>query len=98
MPFDWAKINVLAVGVAAVVAFLVGGVWYTALFGKLWVKLHDYSEEKMAKMKASMSPPQFFGGMFLSYLVLAIALAALLTGFTQPTLATGVALGLLMWL
>ncbi len=38
MPFKLPDINILAVIVAALVAFFVGGVWYTALFGKQWVK------------------------------------------------------------
>ena len=98
MPFDFAKINWLAVLVAALVAFFVGAIWYTALFGKLWIKLHGFSEEKVKEMQANMSPPRFFGGMLLSYLVLALALAILLTGFATPNIATGILLGLVFWL
>jgi hypothetical protein len=62
MPFDLARVNFLAVLVAGLAAFFIGGLWYTVLFGKLWVKLHGYSEEKIKQMQASMSPPRFFGG------------------------------------
>jgi hypothetical protein len=98
VPFDLAKINIWAVLVAALIAFFIGGLWYTALFGKLWVRLHGYSEEKVKQMQAAMSPPLFFGGMFLSYLVLSFALAVLLTGFTDPNVLTGLALGLVFWI
>ena len=97
MPFDFAKVNVWAVLVAALIAFLVGGIWYTAVFGKLWVRLHGFSEERIAKMKAAMSPPRFFGGMFISYLVLAAALALTLTATPEPTAQTGILLGILFW-
>ena len=45
-----------------------------------------------------MKPARFFGGMVVSYLVLAVVMAILLTGFSQPTALTGVALGALLWL
>lgn len=98
MPLDFARINFLAVAVAGLVAFLIAGVWYTALFGKLWLRLHGYSEEKIKQMQAALPPPLFFGGMLLSYFVLAFALALLLTAFVEPTLLKGVALGGAFWL
>jgi hypothetical protein len=98
VPLDFAKINIWAVLVAALVAFFIGGLWYSVLFGKHWVKLHGWSEEKVKQMQAAMSPPRFFGGMLLSYLVLAIALAVLLSQFTEQTVLTGIGLGLVFWL
>src|SRR5262245_54944855 len=98
MPFNLSEINFLAVFVATLVAFLVGGVWYTALFGKLWIKLHDYSEERMAAMKARRPPPVFFGTMIVSYLVLALATAVLLTGFPTRNALTGAMVGAILWL
>jgi len=98
MLFDGAKINWLAVLSAGLIAFLVGAVWYTVLFGKLWVKLHGFSEAKLKEMQANMSPPRFFGGMVLSYLVIALALAVLLTGFPESNVTIGIGVGLLTWL
>ena len=98
MPFKLSEVNFLAVVVAGIVAFLVGGVWYTALFGKLWAKLHDYSEERMRAMKVRRPPPLFFGTMIVSYLVLAFAIALLLTGLTERTAVSGAAVGALLWL
>jgi hypothetical protein len=98
VPLTFAAINYLAVLVAGLAAFLVGGVWYTALFGKQWVKLHGYSEAKVKEMQAAMSPPRFFGGMLLCYLVLALVMALLLTNFFERSALTGAILGFLLWL
>jgi hypothetical protein len=98
MPFKFDKINWLAVLVAGLVAFLVGGVWYTALFGQLWIDLQGFSPDQVQEMQARMPPPLFFGGMFVCYLLLAFILALLLTGFDRPTATTGAVLGLLVWL
>jgi hypothetical protein len=98
MPFKLSEVNFLAVLVSALVGFLIGGVWYTALFGKLWIKLHNFSEERMAAMKARRPPPLFFGTMIVCYFVLAFALAILLTGFPAPNTLTGAAVGAIFWL
>ncbi len=92
-----SRINPLAVLVAALTAFLVAGMWYTALFGKLWVRLHGYSDDKVKQMKATLSPLRFFGGMLLSYLVLAAAVALLLTPLAEPSILSGAAAAFLNW-
>lgn len=98
MPFNGSEVNWWAVLVAGLAAFFVGGAWYTGIFGKLWVKLHGYSPEKVKEMQAKMSPPKFFGGMILSYLVLALVLAILMTGLKEQNAAVGAAMGFLVWL
>jgi hypothetical protein len=98
MPFKFSEINWLAVVVAAVVAFLVGGVWYQALFGKLWLKLHGYTPEQELAMKTLRPPPLFFGGMIVSYFVLALMLALLISAMPEKTALGGAALGVLVWL
>ena len=98
MPFDLVRVNIWAVLVGALIAFVIGGVWYTVLFGKLWVRLQGYSEQKIKEMQAKMSPPRFFGGMLASYLALASALGLMLTALPEPTALTGAAFSLLVWL
>jgi heme/copper-type cytochrome/quinol oxidase subunit 4 len=98
MPFHFENINWLAVLAAAVINFFVGAIWYTALFGKLWIKLNGYSEQQVKEMQAKMSPPRFFGGMILSQIVLALAVAFVLTSFAEPNLQTSVLVGLAFWL
>jgi hypothetical protein len=98
MPFRFADVNYLAVLVAGLIAFVVGAVWYTALFGKVWIRLQGFSDEKVKEMKANMSPVKFFGGMLLSYLVLAWVIAIILTGLPETEARTGATLGFFVWL
>ncbi len=74
---NWNEINWLAVAIADLAAFFVGGLWYSGLFGKPWMKAQGWSESKVAELKAAMSPPKFFGGMIVSYFILAMAIAIL---------------------
>ena len=98
MPFKLSEVNFVAVFVAGLVAFVVGSVWYTALFGKLWVKLQAFSEERMAAMKARRPMPVFLGMMFVAYLVLAFAIAFLLTGIPDRNAMAGAVVGAILWL
>jgi hypothetical protein len=98
MPFKFADVNYPAVLVAGLLAFVVGAVWYTALFGKVWIRLQGFSDEKVKEMKANMSPVKFFGGMLLSYLVLAWVIAIILTGVPESDARTGATLGFFVWL
>ena len=50
MNIDIAGLNWFAIIVAALVTFFIGGAWYTALFGKIWLAGSRYTEEQMAKM------------------------------------------------
>jgi hypothetical protein len=95
---DLSSLNYWAVLTAAVATFLLGGAWYTALFGKLWVQLNGYSEEKVAQMKIQRPPPLFFGVMIVSYLLLAFVVAILVTAFGLNSALAGAKLGLLLWM
>lgn len=65
-----AEINWLAVGLAALVAFVVGGVWYGWLFARPWQQLVGLSDEAL-----SSGALRVFGGSFVLSLVIAINLA-----------------------
>ncbi|HEY3245366.1 MAG TPA: DUF1761 domain-containing protein [Phycisphaerae bacterium] len=96
--FDLAKINWLAVFTAALATFFLGAVWYQALFGNLWKRLHGYTHEQLRAMQAKRPPLVFFGGMIGAYLLLAFVMALLVTAFNVTGIAGGLALGLLLWL
>jgi hypothetical protein len=98
MNIEFAKLNWPAIAVAAFATFVLGGVWYQALFGKLWVKLHGFTPEQVAAMKANRPPAVFFGGMIAAYLVLAIVVALLVVAFDLRGAAAGLMLGFLLWL
>ena len=97
MHVDFARINWLAVVVAAVATFLLGGLWYSALFQKVWIQSQNLTDEQIARMKADMNPAQFFGGMVVSYFVLAVVMAILVTAFDIRSAASGALLGWLVW-
>ena len=98
MPFHPADVNYLAILVGGVIAFAIGAIWYTALFGKKWRDLQGITEEKMKEMQGKMNPPIFFGGMLVSYFVLGYAMAMILSVFADPSAGTGALIGLFMWL
>jgi hypothetical protein len=98
MTIDFTRINWAAVSVAALATFMLGGVWYQALFGRLWVKLHGFAPEQVAAMKAARPPAVFFGGMIAAYLVLAVVVALIVVEFDLRGAPAGLVLGLLLWL
>ena len=85
------QVNYLAVLLAALSAFLLGGLWYSLLFAKPWAALTGQSEERL---KAG-NPAFVFGGAFLLNLVAAYVLAMFVgpAGFKFSTLA-GLSVGL----
>lgn len=67
-------VNWLAVFLAALSAFVIGGLWYGPLFGKKWQALQGLSEEAMKD--ASMAT--IFGGSFALSLLAAFVFAMFL--------------------
>jgi hypothetical protein len=98
MTLNFESVNWLAVLVAALAVFVLGGVWYQALFGKVWVRLHGYSPEKVKQMQAAKPPALFFGGMVAAYLLLAAVMAVLMGTFGITGWQGGATLGFLIWL
>jgi hypothetical protein len=94
---NFSEINWLAVIVAAFATFMLGGVWYTAIFGRAWQRLHGYSDEQLAQMRARRPPPVFFGTMLVCYVIVAlvVAMIAQLAGVSDAR--SGALLGLLIW-
>ena len=85
------QVNYLAVALAALSAFVLGGLWYSLLFAKQWAALTGQSEEKLK----SGNPAIVFGGAFLLNLVAAYVLAIIIgpTDVKYGALA-GLAVGL----
>jgi hypothetical protein len=77
---DLTRINYLAVAVAALAAFFIGAVWYTALFGKLWAIKHGYSPEQLQQMQARRPMPVFFAELIVCYFIAAMGLDILIMG------------------
>ncbi|MFQ5982793.1 MAG: DUF1761 domain-containing protein, partial [Woeseiaceae bacterium] len=84
--FNW-----LAIIVAAVAAFVLGGAWYAkGVFGGVWMQDVGLTEEDASN--ANM--PKIFGGSFVLQLIAAMTLATILG--PESTWLTGVHVGLLV--
>ena len=69
------EVNFLAVALAALSAFLLGGLWYSPLlFANRWMALTGQSAERLKSGSMAM----IFGGAFLLNLIAAFVLAAFL--------------------
>lgn len=64
-------IDPLAVGLAALSMFVIGGLWYSALFAKPWQRAAGVSDEALRT-----GAPRVFLGSFILSLVIAASLAA----------------------
>jgi cytochrome b561 len=74
------QLNFIGIGIATVVQFAIGALWYSVLFGKLWMKMHDcdkLSREELKKMQQAMMP--FYGLQLLMTLITTVILAIFLT-------------------
>jgi hypothetical protein len=97
MMLHWPELNLVAVIVAGLAAFFLGAVWYTALFGKLWVQLHGYTPEQMAAMQKARPPIVFFGSMLLAYWLMATLMGFLCVWTKADTWLDGAFVGIVVW-
>jgi hypothetical protein len=89
---DISQLNWLAVLVATVTAFALGGIWYGPLFGKAWQRLVGLSDEDIQQGH----PGKIYGGAFCLNLVMATVLALLLQLHPSPGLVPGINIGVLL--
>ena len=76
-------INYLAILVAAIVAMVIGSIWYGPLFGKTWMKgqgIDQNNTEAKAKMKKGAGAA--YAQMFIGALITAYVLAYVLWAFS----------------
>ena len=89
-------INYLAVVVAAVAAFAIGGLWYSPLlFAKQWVKAHGYTEEQVKEMQKGAG--KAYGVSILCQVLIALAIAVLVYYIHMERCVQGLKLALLIW-
>ena len=85
------EVNYLAVGLAALSAFLIGGLWYSALFARPWARFTGQSEETLKSGNMAV----IFGGSFVLNLIAAYVLAMFVAGMSVEHAAlAGLAVGL----
>jgi hypothetical protein len=89
-------VNYLAVLVAAVVAMVIGGLWYSPmLFAKPWMKLRGMDHASLAGMKMPMSSLTVE---FILTLVMAFVIAEFSAWVGATSLVAGLVLGLWIWI
>jgi surface polysaccharide O-acyltransferase-like enzyme len=85
------KTNYPAIGVCAIVYWLIGGVWYAVLFNKSWMAL----EHRTAEQTNPILP---YIITFLLNLLIAFVLAQICIWRNANTASRGAAIGVLLWL
>ena len=88
-------IHYAAVLVAAILAFVLGAVWYSpALFASAWMRAHGYTDEQIARMRAGAA--RSYASSFVCFLVMAVAMAALVARVQPVGVLGGLKLGALV--
>ena len=95
-------INYLAVLVAGIVIFVLGGLWYSpVLFAKRWIALQGRTEEQMRAQAAAANMPVTYVSAFICGLVTAWAMAMILAHIASSmnlNAGRGALIGFMCWL
>ena len=88
-------VNFWAVLVAAVATFMIGGVWYGAVFAKIWATIHGFSEQDLKCMEAKTL--RNFTIFFVGDLLAAFVMSIFVINLGIDTVGGGIQLGLAIW-
>jgi hypothetical protein len=87
--------NWLAIAVAAVAYFLLGSIWYSALFGKAWMAGHGINPPTPEQRKAMGSKmAMMFLGTFLIGAITAFVIGLLAFALQSNNVMSGIKIGL----
>ncbi|HRI45939.1 MAG: DUF1761 domain-containing protein [Ignavibacteriaceae bacterium] len=86
---DSMSINIFAVAITSLVTFAVGSLWYSVLFGKVWMKENGFSEEDFKDVNMF----KVMGGAYILSLIICYNLAAFLG--PEPNFIMGMIYGFL---
>ena len=95
MTFQLDQVNYWAVLVSAVATFMIGGIWYGAVFAKAWATIHGFSEEELKAMEKNT--PRSFAIFFLGDLLAAFVMSMFVINLGIDSVQGGVQLGLAVW-
>ncbi|MEK6935014.1 MAG: DUF1761 domain-containing protein [Nanoarchaeota archaeon] len=90
-------VNLLAVLVAGIAYFIIGGLWYSLLFGKVWMNLMGFTKKDIEKAKQGGMAKKYVIN-FISALVPGYMLAYILDFLKVSTVGNGVMIGVMVWL
>ena len=96
MSIDFGQLNLWAVVVSAVAAFMIGGLWYGLLFAKAWVRLHGFSEDQQKQMAKDQA--RNFALFFVGDLIMATVISFLVINLRISSGGQGALLGFVLWL
>jgi hypothetical protein len=89
--------NYVAILVAAVAAFLIGGLWYSPfLFAKQWMAAHAHTPEDVAKLRDDA--PRAYAISFVAFLVMAAILQLVLNHLGAQNWQAGMLWAVHIWL
>jgi hypothetical protein len=77
-------IHYIAIVIAAIIQFIIGAVWYSFIFGKLWGKIHGFDalpKEVQQQMMKKMGP--FYALQFFVTIVTTFVLALFIAGLPE---------------
>lgn len=83
------NVNWIEIVLAALAGFMLGGLWYGPLFGKLWQRLSGLSDERIK----SSNMPLIFGATFVLNLMAAVMLAHMYSANGNPGLRGSMMIG-----
>jgi hypothetical protein len=86
--------NLLAILVAALVGFLIGGLWYGPLFGKMWMREHSFTDAQiqdtnLIKVYGLAFAFSGLSAVFLGHLLASVQASAKVTMMIAPGIAIG---------
>lgn len=95
-------VNYLAIVVAAIVIFILGGLWYSpVLFAKRWIALQGRTEEQVRAQAASANMPVLYVSAFVCAFLTAWVMAHLIAhmaAITEVNAGHGALFGVVCWL
>jgi hypothetical protein len=89
------EVNYLAALVSAVLAFLLGAVWYGKLFARPWMDAQGFTQDDLHETPREMG--KTYAMTFISYLFMAVVLAILIDLVDPPDVGRGLWLASLVW-
>lgn len=96
---SFASINILAVLVAAIAAFIIGFLWHGPVFGKQWIALMEIPQAKIDAMRAQgMSPmmPRMVAA-FIQQIIIALVTAHLAAALGLTTALQAILFAIVLW-
>lgn len=92
-------VNYLAVLVTGLLIFMLGGLWYSpVMFTKRWIALQGKTMDQMKMEASTANMPLMYFSAFISSLVIAYVMAAIVPRFAPGSWMGGLHIALFCWL